>query len=117
MYSSKLYTRSKRRNNFTVVYQSCRAILYGVIEYFVCISVSGTYFAYACINQLVPENSCKDHFNITHTALDNGVSIVPVHFIEPKVLVNVDNILCKCVFITVHSNNYICIPPNTLLLD
>ena len=66
---------------------------------------------YAYVSQLSPQGSCKYHFQLPHNALDSGVkSIVPVCITDQKVLVDVKNILCKCVLVSAQRNCCVCIP-------
>ena len=70
---------------------------------------------YAYITHLVKQNNNQSHFGLPHDALDFGVPrIVQV---SVNVLVNVNCILCKCVSVILKSQRFVCIPPNTLLLD
>ena len=117
LFYSKLYTRSKKRNSFTVTYYN-GAVLYGQIEYFLCIDVEKSCFVYAYITEFQKDCDNKAHFNLQHNALDYGVArIVPVSVSGQKILVEVNSLLCKCVYVNVASQNYVCIPPNTLSID
>ena len=60
----------------------------------------------------------KAHFNLQHKALDYSVArIVPVSVSAQKLLVEVNSLVCKCVYVNVASQRYVCIPPNTLSID
>ena len=118
-YCSKCYTRTKKRNNFTVVYRpGGDHIHFGEIEYFLSVFINQSFHVYAYITHLVKQNTNQSHFGLPHNALDFGVPrIVQVSVNACKVLVNVNCILCKCVSVILKSHRYVCIPPNTLLLD
>lgn len=118
IYASKGYTRTNKRNNFTVLYSCNGDLLFSEIDFFLYVSVNQIFHVYACVKQLVKQNSNKDHFHLPHSALDYGVPrIVQVTIGEPKVLIDVSSILCKCVSVSIHPYTYVCIPPNTILLD
>ena len=85
---------------------------FGEIEYFLCVSVFGSY-----ISQLLQKVSNKRHFELPHSALDNGVSRIFLVCAGPMVLVPVEFLVCKCVSVKLQSEQYLCIPPNMLLLD
>lgn len=104
-------------NSFTVLYTSNGLVQFGVIEYFIHVSVCGSSEVYAYISQLLQQTSNRSHFELPHNALDYGIPRIALVHAGPKVLVPVNCLLCKCVSVTVGSNQYVCIPPNTLLLD
>ena len=69
------------------------------------------------ISQLLQKVSNRRHFELPHSALDNGVSRIFLVCAGPMVLVPVEFLLCKCVSVKLQSQQYLCIPPNMLLLD
>lgn len=106
----------KKKNSFTVAYQG-RQIMYGQIQHFLCISVNDSIFVYAYIAQFEKQGNNRIHFNLPHNALDyNLARIVPVCF-GSKLLIDVNCLLCKCVYVNVSSQSYVCVPPNTLSVD
>ena len=72
---------------------------------------------HAFISQFLQKCNNKDHFQLPHSALDSGVPRILLVCAGPQVLVPVHYILCKCVSIKFQSEQYVCIPPNMLLLD
>ena len=42
--------------------------------------------------------------------------IVQVTIGEPKVLIDVSSILCKCVSVSIHPYTYVCIPPKYYII-
>ena len=92
--------------------------MYGQIEHFLCISVDDSDFVYAYITHFEKLGSNnRTHFNLPHSALDyNLARIVPV-CAGNQILVDVNHLLCKCVYVNVSSQSYVCIPPNTLSVD
>lgn len=117
LFYSKSYTRTKKRNSFTVLYTLNGLLHFGIIEYFVCVSVCGYFEAYAHLSQLLQREDNKSHFELTHNALDYGVPRIALVHTGPAVLVPVTCLLCKCVSVMVSSHQYVCIPPNTLSID
>ena len=113
------FTHVVKHGIITIVYNNSNGSLcYGEVEYYIFVTISSSYFVYAYVSQLSPQGSCKDYFQLPHNALDSGVNrIVPVCITDQKVLVDVKNILCKCVLVSAQRNCCVCIPPNTLLLD
>ena len=102
-YFSKCYTRTKNRNNFTVLYHRDGELFFCEIDFFLCVSINQTFHVYASVTELMKQDINRDHFNLPHSALDYGIpGIVPVSISEPKVLIDVSCILCKCVSVTIH---------------
>ena len=117
LYFSKAYTRTQKRNSYTVCFTSEDNINFGEIEYFLCVSLSGSSKSYAFISQFLQKSSNKSHFGLPHSALDHSASRILLVSSGPKVLVPVEFLMCKCVSIKLQSEQYMCIPPNMLLLD
>ena len=117
LYFSKCYTRTQKRNSFTVCFRYEEDTQFGEIEYFLCVSVFGSFKVYAYISQLLQKSSNKSHFELPHSALDSGVPRIFLVSAGPMVLVPVQFLLCKCVSVKLQSEQYLCIPPNMLLLD
>ena len=117
LYFSKVYTRTQKRNSYTVCFRHDDQTQFGEIEYFLCVSLPGSSKAYAFISQFLQKSCNKIHFRLPHSALDNGVSRILLVCAGPKVLVPVEFLMCKCVSIKLQSEQYVCIPPNILLLD
>lgn len=86
--------------------------MYGQIEHF-CVDDSDAYITH--FKKLGSNN--RTHFNLPHSALDyNLARIVPV-CAGNQILVDVNHLLCKCVYVNVSSQSYVCIPPNTFSVD
>lgn len=117
LYFSKCYTHTQKRNSYTVCYIYEDDAQFGEIEYFMCVSVCGSCKVYAYISQVLQNISNKSHFDLPHSALDNGVPRIISVSAGPMVLVPVEFLLCKCVSVKLQSEQYLCIPPNMLLLD
>lgn len=117
IYYAKCYTRTKKRNSFTVLYITDGMVQFGVIDYFVCVSVCGSYRVFAYVLQLLQKRSSRSHFNLPHSALDYGFPRIILVQNGSRVLVPVNFLLCKLVYVNVKSEQYVCIPPNTLSLD
>ena len=101
LFYSKLYTRTKKRNSFTVAYCLDDVVMFGQIDYFLCVSVCGSQYIYAYITQYVQQCTNQSHFGISNNALDYGTRrIIPVH-VGDKILVDVNCVLCKCVCVSV----------------
>ena len=116
LFYSKSYKQTQKKNSFTIAYQG-RQIVFGQIEHFLCISCNDSNFVYAYITQFEKQGSNRTHFNLLHDALDYNLSrIVPVSM-GNKILVDVNCFLCKCAYVNVSSQSYVCVPPNTLSVD
>lgn len=68
-------------------------------------------FVYAYITEFRKDCDNKVHFKLPHNALDYSVArIIPVSVSGQKILVEVNTLLCKCVYVKVASQSYVCIP-------
>ena len=117
LYFSKCYTRTQKRNSYTVCFRYEEEIQFGEIQYFLCVSVSDSFKVYAYVTQLLQRTTNKRHFELPHSALDSGVSRIFSVSAGQMVLVPVQFLICKCVSVKLQSEQYLCIPPNKLLLD
>ena len=117
LFYSKLYTRTKKRNSFTVAYCLNNVVQFCQIDYFLCISVCDSQYVYAYVTKYAQQCTNQSHFHVSNNALDYGVQrIVPV-CVSNNILIDVNCLLCKCVFVTVSAQDYVCVPPNTLSID
>ena len=101
-----LYYKRTQRNSYTVCYRHEGETKFSEIEY-LCM------WFFAFISQLLQNIS---HFELPHSALDNGISRIFFACAGPVVLVLVEFLMCKCVSVKLQSEQYLCIPPNMLLL-
>ena len=118
LFFSKLYTRTKKWNSYTVVFNSELGIAYGQIDCFLYTVDSNSQHVYALVTELCTSETNKVHFNLPHNALDCTVvpRVLPVSF-GGKRFIDVNCLMCKCVYIVVSSQSYVCVPPNSLSLD
>ena len=97
LYFSKCYTRTQKRNSYTVCFRYEEEIQFGEIQYFLCVSVSDSFKVYAYVTQLLRRTTNKRHFELPHSALDSGVSRIFSVSAGQMVLVPVQFLICKCV--------------------
>jgi len=118
LFFSKLYTHTKKRNSYTVVLNSELGIAYGQIDCFVYAVNSDSQHVYTLVTELCTSQTNKVHFNLPRNALDCTIvpTVVPVSF-GSKRFIDVNCLMCKCLYIVVSSQSYVCVPPNSLSLD
>lgn len=103
-YYSRMYKRVKKRNSYTVLFNSDGVTKYGLIEFFLYIACK----VVVVLKPLVPmQISLKEHFNLTTTALDCQPFIIPVNIENTVGFCFAEDILCKCIFLNFNSVCYV----------
>ena len=114
IYYSRTYQRVKKRNSYTVLYQSDAQERFGIIEYFVFLHQK----IIAVLKLLSPISvTCKDHFNLSTTVLDTVSFLTPVVKSNTVECCFVEDFVNKCLFIDLNSIQYVCQFPSTLNFD
>ena len=106
LYSSKEYTRVKKRNSFTICYNSKGSLRLAQILYFV--EAQGCGFAIG-----------KDYGLNGRIALPPQLtsSVFPVIEDQDLKLFSVDLIIRKCVYVNYDNSEFVCVPPFDILVD
>ena len=110
VFFSKKYIRVKTRNSYTVIYSQGGGEKYGIVQYFLSLSDQ----AVAVIQPLTVNTSptCyPSQLSILHSR------IKPVVMDSVVCIVNVKNIIRKCVFVDTGSRVYVCTKPCRIAFD
>lgn len=106
VFYSKMYTRVKIRNSFTIAYNAdSDQCSYGQIMYFILV-----YNKPAAVISILRPLPILPSFNPCEF-------IVPVETTHSVVVIDVCAILCKCVFVEVSSSSYVVKFPSSVNLD
>ena len=109
-YYSQGYTRTTRRNSYTVCYSDGGTTRYGFIKYFLSLPNQSV----ALLTRLTPTSS---------TCYPQGLGILRSRIVPVKVESSIDAVsvtshLCKCVYCCFGSvERYIVVPPNSMTDD
>ena len=116
VFYSKLYSRPKKRNSYTICYSSDSEEKYGRITKFLCLQEYGVF---AVVSPLVPTSLPSEAFGLSEPALDYTLRIVPVKSMENLLLVPVARIKSKCVYIDFpgEASQFVAVMNTDVLLD
>ena len=109
-YYSQGYTRTTKRNSYTVCYSDGGITRYGLIKYFLSLPNQSV----ALLTRLSPTS---------HTCYPQGLGILRSRIVPVKLESSIDavpvtSLLCKCVYCCFGSmERYIVVPPNSMTDD
>ena len=116
LYSSS-YQRTTKQLSYVIAYSmQDHSLCYGEILYFVriCSTIAAVIKPFDRLG-----SSCMSFFKLSNPAMDCDVCrIVPVTTANDGLhIINVENIVQKCLLVCVSPNSYVCVPPNYFMHD